>query len=71
MHNFTLILKTDLSMDDLAELCYEHVGDATLVSCCGVLTLDFERASKSSREATILQAIAELGRIGIRSEPEP
>ena len=48
MHNFTLILKTDLSMDDLAELCSEHVGDATLVSCCGVLTLDFERASKFS-----------------------
>ena len=71
MHNFTLILKTDLSMDELAELCSEHVGDATLVSCCGVLTLDFERASKSSRETTIAQAIAELGRIGIRSEPEP
>ena len=71
MHNFTLILKTDMSMDDLAELCYEHIGDATLVSCCGVLTLDFERAGESSREDTIAQAIAELGRIGIRAEPEP
>lgn len=71
-HLFTLTLKTELSMHELAEsLCSGRFDDATLVSCCGSVTLEFERDGLFSRDETIGNVMTELAGLGIEAELEP